>query len=247
MKYFNYNDLYIDTVLLYEQYITRYCEGSNMNQYSREVIPRLLKYRDVLLKLKAMGFVKVFSDNLADAVGVSPSLVRKDFSVAGLSGNKRGGYRIEALAEQLSRILGAGELQRVVIVGCGKIGTALMNYRGFDAQRVRIVAGFDVNPAKIDPNAPVPIYQYEEMPRIVKAEHVLVAILATPETAAAHVAEQLGAAGIRGILNFAPIALKSTPTCIVQNINIALTLENLFYFVRFTHSDITGDPSHEVG
>jgi redox-sensing transcriptional repressor len=218
-----------------------------MNQFNREVIPRLLKYRDVLLKLKAMGFVKVFSDNLADAVGVSPSLVRKDFSVVGLSGNKRGGYRIEALAEQLGRLLGAGELQRVVIIGCGKIGTALMNYRGFDAQRVRIVAGFDVNPAKFDPSAPVPVYPYDEMPRMVKAEHVLVAILATPETAAAHVAEQLGAAGVRGILNFAPIALKSSPTCIVQNINIAMALENLFYFVRFAPPDLTGAPPQEVG
>jgi redox-sensing transcriptional repressor len=218
-----------------------------MNPYNREIIPRLLKYRDVLLKLKAMGFVKVFSDNLADAVGVSPSLVRKDFSVVGLSGNKRGGYKIEALAEQLGRILGAGELQKVVIAGCGKIGTALMNYRGFDAQRVRIVAGFDVNPAKIDPNAPVPVYPFDEMPRVVKAERVTVAILAVPETAAAHVAEQLSATGIHGILNFAPIALKSTPTCIIQNINIAMALENLFYFVRFTPPDLTGDPSHEVG
>ncbi|MDZ4198772.1 MAG: redox-sensing transcriptional repressor Rex, partial [Kiritimatiellia bacterium] len=175
-----------------------------------------------------------------------PSLVRKDFSVFGLSGNKRGGYRIETLAEQLGRILGAGELQKVAIVGCGKIGTALMNYRGFDPQRVRIIAGFDVNPAKIDPNAALPIHPMDDMPRMVKAEGILVAILATPEGSAAQVADMLMAAGIRGILNFAPIALKSGPSCIVQNINIAMTLENLFYFVRLTPPGLTGEPHHEV-
>ncbi len=183
--------------------------------------------------------VKVFSDNLADSVGVSAALVRKDFSIFGITGHKRGGYRIEDLVEKLNRILGKEGVQKVVLVGCGKIGTALMEYRGFDAQHIRIVAGFDTNPAKLNPGAPMPIYPMDDFAKVVRAEGVQVAILATPENVAAQVAERLMAAGIRGILNFAPIPLKSAAGCIVQNINIALELENLFYYVRLHASDLT--------
>lgn len=70
------------------------CNKRNLMKTQSAVIERLLKYRDVMQKMKGLGFVRVFSDNLADAVGVSPSLVRKDFSIFGLTGNKRGGYHI---------------------------------------------------------------------------------------------------------------------------------------------------------
>ncbi len=209
-----------------------------MTGSTRETIGRLFRYKSVLEKMRSLGMVKVFSDNLADSVGVSAALVRKDFSIFGLTGNKRGGYRIDELLEQLNRILGKDGVQKVVIVGCGKIGTALMNYRGFDAQRVRIVAGFDTNPAKVDPAAPLPIYPMNEFARVVKAEDIQVAILAAPESVAAQVADAMTAAGIRGILNFAPIPLKSGPSCIVHNINIALELENLFYFVRLNMTEM---------
>ena len=200
---------------------------------TREAVNRLCRYKNLLEKLQSLGFVKVFSDNLADAVGVSSALVRKDFSVFGLAGNKRGGYRVEELVGQMNRILGKDEAQKVIIVGCGKIGTALMNYRGLARERIRIVAGVDVNPAKVAPAAPVPVRDLLEMPELIRREKIRVAILAVPETVAAHVAGTLIAAGIKGILNFAPILLKSTDECIVQNINIALELENLFYHVRF--------------
>jgi len=203
-----------------------------MTTSTKETIGRLLQYKRVLEKMRGLGMVKVFSDNLADAVGVSASVVRKDFSIFGMAGNRRGGYRIETLLEQLQRVLGQEGEQKVVIVGCGKIGTALMNYRGFDSQRIRIVAGFDTNPAKVNPSAPIPIHPMEEFSRIVQAEQIPVAILAVPDNVAASAADAVMAAGIRGILNFAPVPLKSTPNCIVHNINIALELENLFYFVR---------------
>ena len=199
---------------------------------TREAISRLFKYKSVLDKLRTLGMVKVFSDNLADSVGVSAALVRKDFSIFGITGHKRGGYRIDDLIEKLNRILGKEGVQKVVLIGCGKIGTALMDYRGFDAQHIRIIAGFDTNPAKINPAARPPIHPMEDLPRLVRAEGVPVAILATPENVAAQEADRLMAAGIRGILNFAPVPLKGTAACVVHNINIALELDNLFYYVR---------------
>ncbi len=214
---------------------------------TKETVSRLLRYRTVLEKLKTLGMVKVYSDNLASAVGVSAALVRKDFSIFGLTGQRRGGYRIEDLLSQLNSILGRDQPLKIVLVGCGKIGTALMNYRGFDTQGVRIVAGFDVNPSKINPAAMPPIYPMEEIERVVAAEGIRVAILATPENVAAHVAERLVAAGIRGILNFAPVPLRSGPSCLVQNIDIALELENLFYFVRLAEKTAGRETAHEMG
>jgi redox-sensing transcriptional repressor len=200
---------------------------------TKEVVVRLTNYKNVLEKLRSLGFVKVFSDNLADSLAVSPALVRKDFSAFGLVGRKRAGYRVDDLISQLNDILGAHETQRVIVVGCGKIGTALMRYRGFTREKIRVVSGFDADPAKIDLNAPVPIRDMNDIEAIVKSENVTVAILAVPETVASQVAEALIASGIKGILNFAPILLKGGHGTVVQNINIALELENLFCLLRF--------------
>ena len=101
----------------------------NTNQ---EVIRRLSRYRNVMRKMKGLGLVKVFSDNLADAVGVSSSLVRKDFSMFNLTGNKRGGYRIDDLVAKLNVLLGKDKKQKIVIIGCGKLGQALMNHNGHE-------------------------------------------------------------------------------------------------------------------
>jgi len=212
-----------------------------MNQASRDVIQRLLRYKDVLMKLKAMVFVRVFSDNLSDSLGVSPSLVRKDFSAFGLTGNKRGGYRIEELTEKLGAILGTEDIQKVILVGCGKLGTALMNYRGFSRQRIRIVAGFDSNPAKLDPHAPIPVLDQTEMSELVHRENIRIAVSTVPESAASQTADSLMAAGIRGILNFAPVNLKGSESCVIHNINVAMELENLFYFVRLDESKFKGN------
>ncbi|NCA83403.1 MAG: redox-sensing transcriptional repressor Rex, partial [Opitutae bacterium] len=118
----------------------------------KEMIQRLVRYKNILLKFKSLGLSRVFSDNLGDAAGISASLVRKDFSLAKLAvGNKRGGYPIDTLLQALDAILGTHILQRILIVGCGKIGTALLNYKGFSNENVEVVAGFDNNPARINP------------------------------------------------------------------------------------------------
>lgn len=204
---------------------------------SREVVNRLARYKNALEKLRSLGLARVFSDNLADVLGISAALVRKDFSVFGLTGNKRGGYKVEELFNQISHILGRDEPQKVIIVGCGKIGTALMNYNGFSLQRVKIVAGFDVSPAKLDPHAPIPILNISQLPAVVTAEEIRFAILTVPEAIASSVVDTLLGLGIRGILNFTPMPLKDTGNCVIHNINIALELENLFYLARLSGNE----------
>ena len=201
----------------------------------KELIQRLVRYKNILLKFKSMGLSKAFSDNLGDAAGVSSSLVRKDFSLAHLAvGNKRGGYPIDVLLQRLDALLGTQALQRIVIVGCGKIGTALLNYKGFANENIEVVAGFDNNPARVNPAAtPIPILPVSQLAAFVKEHDIQVAVLAVPENAAAGILDQLAAAGVQGVLNFSPVQLKAGSALFVQNINIAFEIENLFYYVRF--------------
>ena len=201
----------------------------------KEMIQRLVRYKNILLKFKSMGLSRVFSDNLGDAAGVSSSLVRKDFSLAHLAvGNKRGGYPIDVLLQRLDAILGTHILQRIIIVGCGKIGTALLNYKGFSNENVEVVAGFDNNPSRINPAAtPIPILPVSQLAAFIKEQDIQVAVLAVPENAAAGILDQLAAAGVQGVLNFSPVQLKAGTALFVQNINIAFEIENLFYYVRF--------------
>lgn len=208
-----------------------------MNQ---DLIIRLSKYKRLLHKLKALGLERVFSNNLGDAIGISPSLVRKDFSILNLPGNKRGGYEINYLIAQLGHILGKDQPQDVIIVGCGRIGTALMKYDEFASEGIRVIAGFDINPENVRKVRDIPIYHISEIQRFVESSGVRVGIISVPDTAASQILEMMIQAGIRGILNFASVELKQTCAdstvnsgcCIIQNVNIGLELEQLFYQIN---------------
>jgi redox-sensing transcriptional repressor len=188
-----------------------------------------------------LGFVKVFSNNLGDAIGATPAVVRKDFSVIGISGNKRGGYVIDSLIERLVEVLGKNEIERVIVVGCGRIGSALINYREFSREGIRVVAGFDVREDLIDRDAQIPVLPLAEMPGFVAEHKIEVGVLAVPDQVATNTFEMMVDAGIRGVLNFTSVELKCgaaceengcSQECTVHNVNIGLEIENLFYLIR---------------
>ncbi len=203
----------------------------NTNQ---EVIRRLSRYRNVMRKMKGLGLVKVFSDNLADAVGVSSSLVRKDFSMFNLTGNKRGGYRIEDLVTKLNVLLGKDKKQKIIIVGCGKLGQALMNHNGFPRVGIRVVAGFDSDPGVLNPEAPIPILHVRKIKEFIAEKKIRVAALTVPEPAAQGMVDTLKKTCVKGVINFAPLPLKSSEDFLIHNINIEQEIENLFYNIHFT-------------
>lgn len=199
---------------------------------NRKCIIRLSRYKNSLIRLKALGFVKVFSDNLADAAGATPSQVRKDFSIFGISGHRRGGYRVDELIIKLQAILGKNETQNAVIVGTGHIGSALLKYKGFEAGGIKIIAGFDTDPAKYNAESAVPIYPLDNFHEFITENQVKIGILAVPDYAAQQASGIMIAAGIKGILNFAPIQLRNADGVVINNINLEVELENLIYFVN---------------
>jgi redox-sensing transcriptional repressor len=203
---------------------------------NKRVILRLSRYRNALTRFKALGFVKIFSEYLADAVVVTSAQVRKDFSLFGISGNKRGGYQIDALIAKLNEILGKNEIQKVVLVGAGQLGSALLKYRNFEQEGIKIVAAFDIDPSKQLQKTTIPILPLEQITEYIKHHDVKIAILCVPDIAAQQTLDVLVKSGIKGVLNFAPIELKAPEDCIINNVNVAVELENLIYFVNVNSS-----------
>ncbi|HIV98515.1 MAG TPA: redox-sensing transcriptional repressor Rex [Candidatus Ornithospirochaeta avicola] len=204
-----------------------------------DMLGRITRYYRALNRLRSIGLEKVFAHNLADAAGVSAAIVRKDFSLLSIHGQKRGGYEIEELIKKLAQILGKGESENVIIIGCGRIGKALMHYSGFEPDGIRVVAGFDSDPlVYADASNPIPVYPMSRLEEVVEAMNVKVAIITVPENAAADCYSRLVETNIEGILNFTPVTLKSrnvngSMRPVVHNINIALELEQIFYEIQF--------------
>ncbi len=200
---------------------------------------RITRYYRALNRLRAIGLEKVFANNLADAAGVSAAIVRKDFSQLSIYGQKRGGYEIVDLVESLSEILGKGDSQNAIILGCGRIGLALMHYGGFEPDGIKVVAGFDSDSHIYnDTSQPISIYPLSKLSEVVKELDVKVGIITVPEIAAADVYHKLLKAGVHGVLNFSPVTLKPVllengTMSVVENINLSLSLEKIFYELKF--------------
>ncbi len=207
---------------------------------NKNCIIRLSRYKNVLYRLRDLGFVKVFSDNIADAIGVTASQVRKDFSLFGITGNRKGGYDIVSLLEKLGGILGKNRVEKVIVVGAGHLAFALMHYQGFEKEGIKIEAAFDIDPLKFDKDARIPILPMEEMKDFVVSHNIKVGVLAVPEVGAQRAADIMFAAGIKGILNFAPIRLKASNEYTINNVNLEIELENLVYFVNIVEKKDEG-------
>jgi len=199
---------------------------------NKQCITRLARYRNALYRLKSLDFVRVFSDNIADAIGVTSSQVRKDFSIFGITGKKRGGYKIADLIQQIGSVLGRDEMHNAIVIGVGNIGNALISYPGFLKENIKIVAAFDIDPSKHDKDGDLPILPLDEISDYIKEERIKIAVIATPDIAAQQVVDIIVSAGVRGILNFAPIRLKSGSNVVISNVNLGLELETLIYFVK---------------
>ncbi|MGD1089102.1 MAG: redox-sensing transcriptional repressor Rex [Verrucomicrobiota bacterium] len=199
----------------------------------RKTIYRLSIYLRCLARLHENGIGTVSSEALARAAGVKSTQLRKDLAYFGTFGTRGLGYDVAELFKRISEKLGTSRLQPVILVGVGHLGLALLSYRGFEKEGFEIVAAFDAEPQrKRDKEIKQPIYGMHELPEFVKKQNVKMAILTVPAAAAQEVTNQLIQAGIAGILNFSPIVLSVPEEVMVNNVNLAIELENLSYFTQ---------------
>jgi len=211
---------------------------ARLKKLERPVIPRKTIYRlsiylRCLARLRENGINTVSSEALARAAGVKPTQLRKDLAYFGTFGTRGLGYDVGALSKRISDKLGTSRLQPVILVGVGNLGLALLSYRGFEKEGFEIVAAFDADPRrKRDKQIKQPIYGMDELPGFVKEQNIKMAILTVPAAVAQEVANHLTEAGIAGILNFSPIVLTVSEEVMVNNVNLAIELENLSYFTQ---------------
>ncbi len=200
---------------------------------NQDRIKRLLNYKTLLYQLQNLGFVKVFSDNIADALGVSASLVRKDFAIFGIAGSQKGGYEIASILNKINDIFGKNKVEKVIVVGVGRLGSALLQFgKGFHNEGIRIVAGFDIDPDKTNAKSDIPILPIAKLSEFIKENEIKFAIVSVPESAARQIMEILMTENIRGILNFTSLKIKSTDKTIINNVDIEHELARLIYNVN---------------
>ena len=199
----------------------------------RKTIYRLSIYLRCLARLRENRLGTVSSEALAKAAGVKPTQLRKDLAYFGTFGTRGLGYDVNELSLKISDELGTSNLQPVILVGVGNLGLALVSYRGFEKEGFEIIAAFDAAPRrKRDKEIKQPILGMDQMTDFIHKNAVKMAILSVPAAAAQTVANQLIEAGVMGILNFSPIVLAVPEEVMVNNVNLAIELENLSYFIQ---------------
>ena len=196
------------------------------------VIDRLPVYFRLLSGLQARGIGVVSSQELGDALGVTPAQIRKDLSYFGRFGKQGRGYSVDRLAEELRLILGLDRRWKVVLVGAGRLGRAVASYRGFEPQGFDIIATYDVHP---DAQSPINDLEVRDVARLeddLRAHPVDIGIVAVPGTEAQAVIDRLVAGGVTAILNYAPIAAQVPPHVEVRQIDPVLALQGMTYHLR---------------
>ena len=197
-------------------------------------IRRLSVYTRCLLQLEEDGVKTISSQELADRFSLNSAQVRKDLAYFGEFGVRGIGYYVSGLKAELQRILGLDREWPIALVGLGHLGSALVRYKGFARQGFRIAALFDDDPAKHGREVGgVPVLPARDLTREVRARAIQIAIVAVPAEAAQAVTDQLVAAGIKSVLNFAPTRIRVPRDVRLKDVDLSIELETLsFYLAR---------------
>ncbi|OFY65982.1 MAG: hypothetical protein A2V64_10100 [Bacteroidetes bacterium RBG_13_43_22] len=193
---------------------------------------RIFLYRSCLNRLRLMGVERVFSYTLATETGVTPAQVRKDFSEFNIKGTRKGGYEIDDLLGKMEKIFFGNKDHSIILVGMGNMGQALSKYSKFVTRNINIIATFDIDPFKLKQKADIPVYPMDKLKEIISKNKVRIAIITVPEISAQEVTDTLIRNGIKGIVNFAPVLLKSPPDVIISNVNLCDEMERVIYYVH---------------
>ncbi len=201
-----------------------------MKRIADSTVRRLSLYLRFLEDFEQRGLETISSDELARRGGTTSAQVRKDLSFFGSFGKRGLGYSVAELTRRIREIMGLGREWRVIIVGAGKIGAALAQYRGFFQRGFNIVAVYDSSPDKIgrawDSHT---VRDIKDLERDAAREKPDIAVLTVPADAAQATLDRIAKAGIAAVLNFAPIQLQSPPDVTVKSVNMAMELESLSF------------------
>jgi redox-sensing transcriptional repressor len=199
----------------------------------RKTVYRLSLYYRALQRLKSNGMEMVSSAALSKAAGVKPTQLRKDLAYFGHFGTRGLGYSVVALTEKLVEVMGTAQLQPVILIGVGQLGSALLGYSGFAREGFEVVGAFDLNPPRKRPQKlRVEVMPMERMESFVRERKIKIAVLTVPGPVAQEVANHLVESGIQAILNFAPAVLQVPEQVVVNHVDLAAELENLSYFIH---------------
>jgi redox-sensing transcriptional repressor len=199
----------------------------------KNCVTRLSVYRRVLAILSEEGEAGVFSHELAARANVTAAQVRRDLMMVGATGSPRRGYAIGALLEQINTFMDAPQGQQMALVGLGHVGQAVIAFFSGRRLGLRIVAAFDTDPAKVDRvYHGCRCYPMAKLAEIVDDQQADVGIIAVPADEAQEVADRLVRAGVRSIVNFAPVRLKVESYVYVENVDMTVVLERAAFYAR---------------
>src|SRR5215218_5332051 len=223
-----------------------------MDQPSRsELIPnpavrRLSLYLRQLESFSRKDRRTISSKQLGESLGLTDAQVRKDLAYFGQFGHPGIGYRVDDLIAQVKRILGTDKVWNVLLVGSGNLGRALMAYKGFNAKGFRLTAVFDASPQLVNKKiGSFNVQPMTELESTIQKNQIRLAMIAVPADNAQDVVDQLVAAGIRGILNFAPTSVNVPPNIALTAVDLSVQLEQLSFQVNF--SGMAPTPLSETG
>ncbi|MCK4726892.1 MAG: redox-sensing transcriptional repressor Rex [Anaerolineales bacterium] len=196
------------------------------------VVGRLPLYLRALQHMISEGRQLTSSQELAERLGISAAQIRKDLSHFGEFGKQGTGYNIDFLAEQLERILKIDRVWNMAVIGAGDIGSAVARYQGFANRGFKITLIFDNDPEKIGQRiGPFTVNNMDQIGTLIQAENIKVAMIAVPTAYAQEVADQLVSAGIKAILNYAPLNINVPPGVWVEYTDPVTHLQHMTYYL----------------
>ncbi|MGL1936224.1 MAG: redox-sensing transcriptional repressor Rex [Fibrobacterales bacterium] len=202
-----------------------------MADISPKSIERLCRYRKVLQNYKNSDKLYIFSHDLAVGVNNSSAQVRRDLMDLSVRGSSKKGYLVEEFLKEINAVLNSSTAQRAGIIGVGNLGRAILSYFSRVRMNITIDAAFDDDETKIDRViAGCNSYHISQLQTIVKREAINVGIIAVPGCDAQAIADDLIAAGVKGIVNFAPVQLNIPKEIYLENIDITMTIEKTAFF-----------------
>lgn len=205
-------------------------DGDAKPRIAESTVRRLSLYLRFLQEAQAAGEATISSDELSQRGGTTSAQVRKDLSFFGSFGKRGLGYSVPELLRALEEILGLNRTWNVALVGAGKIGSALISYRNFQRRGFEIRAVFDEDPEKIGrPWGVRTILSDDELEEVLKSEKIEMAVVAVPADAAQTVVDRIVAAGVRAILNFAPVRLRVPDDVALRNVDMVVEMEGLSF------------------